>query len=189
MERKSQMEVEIKVPLKDPDSMRKLIIEKGGKLKRERHFESNYLYDYSDRHLSTQGCLLRVRELPEGALLTFKGKVVPHEKFKTRPEAETMCDNKLAIKSILHDLGLKVFFRYQKFREEYILNDALVCIDELPFGFYLEIEGESEKIEEVTKMLDLDPMTFSKKSYAAIYAELCRKEGKPFTDILFENER
>lgn len=188
MEKPNQMEVEIKVPLSDPQEMRGRILSNGGKLKRERHFEANFLYDYSNRALSAAGCLLRIRELPEGALLTFKGKVVYNEKFKVRPEAETMCENVYGIKSILSSLGFRVFFRYEKFREEFILSDTLVCLDELPFGFYLEIEGEENKIEEVTKILSLNKETFSKKSYASIYAEICRREGKPFGDIIFERE-
>lgn len=182
------MEVEIKVPISDPEEFRKKIIKAGGILKRERHFESNFLYDFSDRSLSVQGCLLRIRELPEGALLTFKGKVLQHEKYKTRPEAETLCQDKQAIKGILHSIGLKIYFRYEKYREEYILANALVCIDELPFGWFLEIEGDEENIEKVAEMLRLDSNTFSKKSYAAIYAEICRQAGKPFTDILFNPE-
>jgi adenylate cyclase class 2 len=185
------MEVEVKVPINDPEEFKQRILKEGGTLKREKHFESNFLYDFSDRSLSADGCLLRIRELPEGALLTFKGKVLQHEKFKTRPEAETLCQDKQAIKAILHSIGLKVYFRYEKYREEYILSNALVCIDELPFGFFMEIEGNEEDIEKVTDILALDRNVFSKKSYAAIYAEICRQAGKPFADILFnpENEK
>jgi adenylate cyclase class 2 len=188
MEKPTQMEVEIKVPVKDIEEMKKRVVQSGGILKRERHFESNSLYDYSDRSLSASGCLLRIRELPEGALLTFKGKIVAHEKFKVRPEAETMCSDRQGIKTILHSLGFRPFFKYQKYREEYIINDTLVCVDELPFGYFLEIEGEEDKIEEVTEILSLDKSTFSKKSYASIYAEICRQEGKPFGDIIFEKQ-
>ncbi|MCX7829666.1 MAG: class IV adenylate cyclase [Acidobacteria bacterium] len=188
MEKRIHMEVEVKVPFKNVEEVRNKILKAGGVLKRERHFESNFLYDFSDRSLSAQGCLLRIRELPEGALLTFKGKVLQHEKFKTRPEAETLCQDKTAIKGILHSIGLKIYFRYEKYREEYNLCNALVCIDELPFGFFLEIEGDEENIEKVAEILVLDRNLFSKKSYAAIYAEICREQGKPFSDILFEPE-
>jgi len=188
MDKHAQMEVEVKVPVSDPDAMRKTITSAGGKMTREKHFESNTLFDYADRSLSAAGCLLRIRELPEGALLTFKGKVVPHEKFKTRPEAETICEDSQAVKSILHSLGLRAFFRYQKYREEYFLDDALICLDEMPFGFYLEIEGEEESIVTVTKKLALDQGTFSKRSYAALYSEICREKGVPFGDILFKSD-
>ncbi|MFB3851950.1 MAG: class IV adenylate cyclase [Acidobacteriota bacterium] len=189
MEKRIHMEVEVKVPISDPEEIKKRILKEGGTLKREKHFESNFLYDFSDRSFSAQGCLLRVRELPEGALLTFKGKVLQHEKFKTRPEAETLCQDKQGIKNILHSIGLKVYFRYEKYREEYTLCNALVCIDELPFGFFMEIEGNEDDIEKVTDILALDRNSFSKKSYAAIYAEICRQAGKPFTDILFDPEK
>jgi adenylate cyclase, class 2 len=188
MEKHTQMEVEVKVPVKDPLAMRENIVNAGAVMARERHFESNTLFDYADRSLSAAGCLLRTRELPEGALLTFKGKVVPHEKFKTRPEAETLCADSPSVKSILHSLGLRPFFRYQKYREEYSLFEALICLDELPFGFYLEVEGDPNSITLVTQKLQLDSGTFSKRSYAAIYSEICREKGVPFGDILFKNE-
>lgn len=188
MDKHAQMEVEVKVPVLDPKAIRERIVAEGASPFKARHFESNTLYDYADRSLSASGCLLRIRELPEGALLTFKGKVVPHEKFKTRPESETLCLDIQAVKSILHSLGLRGFFRYQKYREEFSILGALVCIDELPFGFFLEVEGEEETILAVTGKLGLDPDTFSKKSYAAIYSEICREKGVPFGDILFKTE-
>lgn len=188
MEKHSQMEVEVKVPVKDPKRMKEEILKAGAKLVRERHFESNTLFDYQDRSLSAAGCMIRVRELPEGALLTFKGKVVPHERFKTRPESETMCLDPAATKSILHSLGLRAFFSYQKYREEFSLLNALVCLDELPFGFFLEIEGEPSSIDEAAKTLNLDTDTFSNRSYASVYSEVCRENGVPFGDILFKTE-
>ncbi len=128
------------------------------------------------------------KRAPEGALLTFKGKVVPHEKFKTRPESETLCLDIQAVKSILHSLGLRGFFKYQKYREEFSFLGALVCMDELPFGFFLEVEGDEESILAVTEKLGLDPDIFSKRSYAAIYSEICREKGVPFGDILFKTD-
>ena len=188
MEKHGQLEVEVKVPVREPGRIKQVILEAGGKLVRERHFESNFLYDYSDRSLSASGCLLRIRELPEGALLTFKGKVIPHDKYKARPEAETICQDVAAIRSILHSLGFRPFFRYQKYREEHLLSETHVCIDELPFGFYLEIEGEPDGINETVERLGLDKDSFSRRSYASLYAEICREQGVPFGDILFKTE-
>ncbi|MEJ2368324.1 MAG: class IV adenylate cyclase [Acidobacteriota bacterium] len=182
------MEIEVKVPVEDLAVLRTQVEKLAYPRTRERHFEANTLFDYPDRSLSASGCLIRVRETTDGALLTFKGRVVQHDRYKMRPECETNCDTPQAVKTILQNLGLRAFFRYEKYREEYKSEDVSVCLDELPFGSFLELEGTPEGIERVAAALGLDDKTFEKRSYAAIYAEMRRAAGKPFGDIVFEDE-
>ena len=152
---------------------------------RPRHFEANVLYDFPERTISLAGCLLRVRETEVGALLTFKGRVQEHERFKVRPETETVCDSAPAIHGILESIGLRSFFRYEKYREEYEGAGALLCLDELPFGHFLELEGEAGTIEAMAAALDIAPDRFIKRSYADLFGEHCRQLGVPFGNIVF----
>ena len=179
------MEIEVKVPVEDVQAIAQKARSLGYELVRGRHFEANLLYDFPDRSLSITGCLLRVRETPEGALLTFKGKVVEDPQYKVRPERETLCDSGEEIRAILEDIGLKTFFRYEKYREEYRGEGGLLCLDEMPFGHFLELEGPPSAIEALARALDLSPKTFLKRSYADLYGEHCRKLGIPFGDIIF----
>lgn len=182
------MEIEVKVPVDDVRRYAEKAQELGYERCKPRHFEANTLYDFPNRPLSLSGCLLRVRETPDHALLTFKGKLVAHDRYKVRPEQETMCDSGPNVRAILENIGLRPFFRYEKYREEYEGPGALLCLDELPFGHYLEIEGTPEGIERLAAALNLDPKSFIRRSYADLYGEHCRKLGTPFGDIVFPSD-
>ncbi len=179
------MEIEVKVPVEDVRAIADRARRLGYELLRDRHFEVNVLYDFPDRSLSISGCLLRVREVPGSALLTFKGRVVEDATFKVRPETETVCDSGPAARAILESIGLRPFFRYEKFRQEFKAAGALLCLDEMPFGHFLELEGTPEGIDALAEALDLSPASFIKRSYADLYGEHCRNLGIPFGDIVF----
>lgn len=181
------MEIEVKVAVEDLEPYVRLAEKLGLERLHGRHFEANTLFDFPGRPLAISGCLLRVRETEGGGLLTFKGKVQQHERYKVRPEEETLCDSGPKMRSILESIGLRPIFRYEKYREEYQAPDAHLCLDELPFGCFLELEGTPEGIERLAEGLELDPKTFLRRSYADLFGEHCRKMGVPFGDILFKD--
>jgi len=152
----------------------------------ERHFERNTLFDYPERLLTERGCLLRVRSTPEGGLLTFKGRDRRDASFKVRPERETRCEDPDAMMGILESVGFRKFFVYEKYRSEYAAPGALLCLDELPFGRYLEIEGTPDSIPRVAALLGIGERAFLKSSYVDLYREICSREGRPLGDIVFE---
>ena len=182
------MEIEVKVPVNDVRHYAEKADGLGYEKTKARHFEANTLFDFPNRPLSLSGCLLRVRETPDNALLTFKGRLVAHDRYKVRPEEETVCDSGPNVRSILENIGLRPFFRYEKYREEYQAPDAILCLDEMPFGHYLELEGTPDGIEKLANALELDPETFVRRSYADLYGEHCRKLGIPFGDIVFPRD-
>ena len=179
------MEIEVKVPVRDVGAIAMKARELGFEHARARHFEANILFDFPDRSLSVSGCLLRIRETERSALLTFKGRVVEHPLLKVRPEHETVCESGEGLRAILENIGLRPFFRYEKYREEFRGMGALLCLDEMPFGHFLELEGPSEAIHALAAALGLSPESFVKRSYADLYGEHCRKLGVPFGDIVF----
>jgi adenylate cyclase class 2 len=182
------LEIEVKVPVQDVREYAERAKSLGYESIRSRHFEANTLFDYPDRSLSVAGCLLRVRETRQSALFTFKGKLVEDERFKIRPETETICDSGPNLRAILENIGLRPFFRYEKYREEYRAPGAMLCCDELPFGHFLELEGSPQGIEDLAQVLGLDPATFIRRSYADLYGEHCRKRALPFGDIVFKSD-
>jgi adenylate cyclase, class 2 len=179
------LEIEVKVAVENLDELAGRAEALGLKLETPRHLERNILYDFTDRSLSFSGCLLRVRQTPQGGLLTFKGKMVHDERFKVRPEVETLCDDAESLDGILKNIGLKHFYKYEKFRTEYRGEGVLLCLDELPFGNFLEIEGTPETIEGLAARLGLDPSRFMKRTYADLYGEYCREKNLPYGNIVF----
>ena len=51
------------------------------------------------------------------------------------------------------ELGLHVWFRYQKFREEFAAEDVTIALDETPVGTFVEIEGGERAIEFMARAL------------------------------------
>lgn len=143
-------------------------------------FEVNHIFDTSERSLGQAGVLLRLRQ--DGAtLLTLKRKPVAASsgQFKVREEIETVVESFSATKSILEGLGFISVFQYEKLRETCMLNGCWICLDILPFGHFLEIEGESEGIMNCLMALGLDIARGSVKSYYDLNQEYRQGHGLP----------
>ena len=61
--------------------------------------------------------------------------------MKLRDEFETVVGDGVLLLRIFEELGYQVWFRYEKYREEFAHEDVIVAIDETPVGVFVEIEG------------------------------------------------
>ncbi len=105
---------------------------------------------------STPGGLRRVRlRSGNASTITYKAVVDAADQTKTRIEHEVEVDNLDSARSILEKLGFEETIRYERFRETYSCGKACVCIDRMPFGDFIEIEGELGEIERVEAELGL----------------------------------
>ena len=102
--------------------------------------------------LRQRRCVLRVRVESGKSLLTFKGPVQPSP-MKLREEIETVIGDGETMLRCLEALGYGVWFRYQKYREEFALGDVVIAIDETPVGVFVEIEGGEQGIVDITRAL------------------------------------
>ena len=66
--------------------------------------------------------------------------------MKVREEIETVVGDGDILLRVLKELGLHVWFRYEKYREEFAHEDVIVAIDETPVGIFVEIEGSEHGI-------------------------------------------
>ena len=119
------------------------------------------------------------------SLLTFKGPVQPSP-VKAREEIETVVGDGETMLRCLEALGYNVWFRYQKYREEFALNDVVIAIDETPMGVFVEIEGGEPGIVDVTRALGRTEKDFVLDSYRSLFVEHCRAHGLPQTDMVFD---
>ena len=120
-------------------------------------------------------------------LLTFKGPVQPSIE-KVRPEIETVVGDGPLLVRILEELGFHVWFRYQKYREEFALDDVIVAVDETPVGTFVEIEGGDRGITGMAVALGRTPADYVLDSYRGLFIDHCRRAGQPPTHMLFDWE-
>lgn len=176
-------EIEAKFYLPQLDELRARIDFLGGHLATGRILERNLRFDTSDRDLSNEHSLLRLRQ-DRSAVLTYKHAVSNEE----RTEIEVIVDDFDTTKILLEMLGFEVFFIYEKYRETYTLEPCSIMLDELPFGFFVEIEGNSlDDVKQMSSELDLSWKKRVKKNYLSLFHTLQQSLQLPFRNATFEN--
>jgi adenylate cyclase, class 2 len=108
--------------------------------------------------------VLRLRRVAGRAIFTFK-ESIGSSGIRRRREDETAVADGDALAAILDALGYKPAVVYEKRRETWLVAGVEVVIDELPFGLFVEIEGEEDAILEAERLLELVDATEETKSY------------------------
>jgi len=183
-------EVESKFFVDDLDSLKTRLVALGAVGSGPR-FERNRVYDTASGDLRQKGQLLRLRH--DGRVtLTFKRPVCEPALagVKVMEEVETRLENFQAMARILESLGYRPFLDYEKCREVWRLRNAVICLDILPFGRYVEIESTPEGIAETAALLGLDMAQASSATYHDLYRQHLRKAGLPEADsFVFDEAR
>jgi adenylate cyclase class 2 len=182
------VEREIKLRFESADAARERILGPaiGATTLRGRRLQEDCLLDTHDDQLYRRRCVLRVRSEGGKSLLTFKGPPQPGP-MKVREEHETVAADGAALLSILNELGLHVWFRYEKYREEFAAEDVIIAIDETPVGTFVEIEGGEEHIHRTAAALGKAPDDYITDSYRTLFLAWCRERGVTAADMLFES--
>ena len=181
----TSLEREVKLRFDSAEAARAAAVAVGATPLRCRRLQEDALLDNADESLRQRRCVLRVRVESGKSLLTFKGPVQPSP-VKAREEIETVVGDGETMLRCLEALGYNVWFRYQKYREEFALNDVVIAIDETPMGVFVEIEGGEAGIVEVTRALGRTEQDFVLDSYRSLFVEHCRAQGLPQTDMVFD---
>lgn len=126
-------------------------------------FEENYLH--RGGLLDGRNAVLRLRKTDARTILTYKEKVPTENDFKHQIEFETDVSDVDATESIIEKLGYKLSVIYEKHRKAWRLNNVEVVLDELPFGYFMEIEGSMEDITTVEKLLGADHLEPESRGY------------------------
>lgn len=179
------LEREIKLRFATADEARERVLSTGAQPFRPRRRQVDTLFDTDDQTLAQRQSALRVRVEDGQGLLTFKGPVQPSP-MKLREEIETVIGDGETMLRCLEALGYSVWFRYQKYREEFALNDVVIAIDETPIGVFVEVEGGEQGILEVTRALGRGTEDFVLDSYRALFMAHRRANGQPDSDMLFD---
>lgn len=171
---KAKMPLEIEAKFLDVDH--RALAERLGALgaaRQGRWLERNEVFDDAARTRRDNGVLVRLRERAGAAVLTVKHSAGCTESGSAKAcvEIETAVADAQAMRGILDALGLLPVFRYEKIREKWSLGGCAICLDTLPFGLFLEIEGQEADIRACAERLGLDHAQAS----AATYYDLNRQ--------------
>lgn len=150
------------------DDARRRVRDAGATPLRPRRLQHDVLVDTADRRLQAAGTALRVRSDGDHAFLTFKGPVLPGP-LKVRDELETAAASGATLLAILAAVGFAPAWRYEKYREEYAADGAVVAIDETPIGTFVEIEGDAAAIHALAARLGFTTDDFVTASYRALF--------------------
>jgi len=152
----------------------------------ERVLETNIRFDLPDGGLRSEGRVLRLRQDTE-ARLTYKSGSTNEQGVLSRREIEFVVDDFEKARQFLEALGYQKLFYYEKYRTTYELSQTSevlkdlgglvhVMLDELPYGSFVEIEGENiESIKAIAYKLNLKWDAAIPTSYHMLFERLCAK--------------
>jgi adenylate cyclase class 2 len=179
------IEREIKLRFASVDEARAAILASGATPLHGRRLQEDSLLDSDDEALRRRRCVLRVRMENGKSRLTFKGPVQPGI-MKVREELETVVGDGDILLRVLKELGLHVWFRYEKYREEFAHEDVIVAIDETPVGIFVEIEGGEPGIAAMAEALGRKESDYICDSYRGLFLQHREAFGTSGQDMVFD---
>jgi adenylate cyclase class 2 len=183
----TSLEREIKLKFASVEEAREAVFAAGCTPRLGRRLQEDALLDTEDEELRRRRCVLRVRVENGKSRVTFKGPVQPSA-MKLREEHETLVGDGEVLLEIFKELGLHIWFRYEKYREEFSHDDVIVAIDETPVGVFVEIEGGEQGIDAAAAALGRTRADYILDSYRSLFLQHRDALGLNASDMVFEAE-
>ena len=178
------LEIEVKFHLSDVGPIRNRILKIGAECT-GRVFETNIRLENEDKNLIKQKSLLRLRK-DSKTTLTFKSEPCHKDQnFKVLEELEVCVSDFSTMLRILESLGFHNEQIYEKWREIFSLHSTSLCIDSMPYGDFLEIEGKKEEIKDLACRLGLKWEKRILCNYLELFEFIKQKLNLPFSDVTF----
>ena len=167
----TEVEKKYRLTREEAERVHRRLEEMSGEVGGGSQFEENIIY--TGPALDPRRRVLRLRRRGERAILTFKEREPSPSAIKRQREDETEVSDADALAAILEALGYRPTLVYEKWRTTWHLGGVEVVLDELPFGLFLEIEGEESQILEAERLLNLE----AAEAEHAPYPELTLRHG------------
>jgi adenylate cyclase class 2 len=181
----SGQEIEAKFYVRDLAGIEMRLRELKAHLIQPRVHEKNIRFDMPMHKLSNEGRALRLRQ-DDQIRMTYKGPSALQEGVSNRVEIEFAVDDFQKAEQFLEALGYEKIFFYEKYRATYELDDTRIMLDELPYGEFVEIEGESiDAIREIAEKLHLKWDAAVGTSYLSLFQRVCKLRGLDSTQLTF----
>jgi len=180
-------ETEAKFYVLDLTEMEIRVQDLGARVIQSRVLEMNTRFDLPDASLRSESRVLRLRRDTE-ARLTYKSASTNEQGVLSRTEIEFIVEDFETATQFLEALGYQSIFYYEKYRTTYELNGVFIMLDELPYGNFVEIEGDTlEAIRKASDTLKLNWNAAIGISYYALFGRACKTLNLSFQDLSFEN--
>lgn len=149
-------------------------------------FQRTIRFEKGKGELEKKGLFLRVRSGFKNTL-TMKIKVDNANVFE-REEIELEVEDVEKVRKIMNKLGFDKELIMEKYRSKWKLGSVDICVDELPFGFFVEIEGDEKNIFETVKKLGLKKEGKITVTYWDLFEDYKKQTGKDLgKNIVFPN--
>jgi adenylate cyclase class 2 len=179
-------ETEVKFYVRKLPAIEKQLRQFGAVCIEPRQHEVNYRFDTPNGELKNTQRVLRLRQCRD-TILTFKGPSESRDGVFSRQEIEVKVDDLGQMRLVLEALGYAVIFIYEKYRTVYDLDGLHAMLDELPFGNFVEIEGEAVEIRSLSDRLGLVWKRAVPTGYAVLFETARASFELPFRDLTFAN--
>ncbi|MBI5965512.1 MAG: class IV adenylate cyclase [Chloroflexi bacterium] len=179
-------EIEAKFHIQDLKRIELRLLELKAQLIQPRVHEVNLRFDRPNRELRDSFRVLRLRK-DDKVRFTFKGPSVEAEGgILSRQEIEFFVSDFDSAKLFLESIGFEAVVFYEKFRATYELNNTHIMLDELPYGDFIEIEGDSvEMIHSIADSLGLNWDAMIKAGYHALFDRVAGRYGLESSQLSF----
>jgi adenylate cyclase class 2 len=112
---------------------------------------------------------------------------VKSKDYKIVNELEVEVSDFATMDQILKTLGFHPEQKYEKWRETFILDQTLFCLDSMPYGDFLEIEGQEKDIRYYASRFGLNWHKRIIFNYLAIFEIMRKNLNLDFNDLTFNN--
>ncbi len=179
-------EIEAKFYVRDLATITSCLLSFDTHLSAPRTYEINLRFDTPNGDFKREGRVLRLRR-DDTVRLTYKDGSENKGGVLLRREIEFAVSDFDSAQELIEALGYEVVFIYEKYRTTYELDGAHVMLDEMPYGNFVEIEGELDSLKPIAGKLGLNWGAAIPASYAALFENVCKTRGFTFRDLSFEN--
>jgi adenylate cyclase class 2 len=182
----NNQEIEVKFLIADLPALLEKLQNLGALMLRPRMLEVNLRFDTPDMQLGKRAQVLRLRQ-DDQVILTFKSPGEIIDGVISRTELEVIVSDFHTTRALLEALGFQVFMTYEKYRQNFQLNELVASVDEMPYGNFIELEGSSpEHVRATAALLGLDWDQRINLSYTALLGLYNQNSGNTFRDLSFE---
>ncbi len=158
------------------------------------HLERTFGYFKEDFSNIKDGIFPRIKYI-EGKkkeiILTVKIKTKENAHFFEREELEVKIKEKENIENlrgILKSLGFSKEIIFEKKRKNIFKDDITISFDELPFGFFVEFEGESEIIDRYLNNFNLSGRPRIVRAYLGLWEDYKKTNGIAEENCVFKQK-